>query len=78
MFSTDQTQSSEEPRFSASSIIRRHRDDSVSFTAVDYILSALEMANISIPLTSTPVKMTGDDGWMRCGHHSSSHRQERL
>jgi len=34
------------------------------FTAVDYFLAALQMANISIPLTSKPVKMTEADGWV--------------
>lgn len=48
------------------------------FTPEDYFLSALEMANISIPLTPKPMKMTEDDQWVQRGHHSCGCRQEYL
>lgn len=48
------------------------------FTTVDYFPSALEIANISIPLTPEPMKMTADDGWVQCGHQSYRRRQEHL
>lgn len=48
------------------------------FSTVDEFLSALEMGNISIPLTPKSMKMTGADGWVQHGHCSCECIQEHL
>lgn len=48
------------------------------FTTADHFLTALQVANISIPLTPKFLKMKGADGWMNCGHRSFRRRQEHL
>lgn len=77
MFFSDVFSSPHQPELTTSGTLQISAANRViqsHFTTEDYFLSALQMANISIPLTLEPMKLTGDDGWESCRQETASKR----